>query len=480
MNKIFLSIAFFLSSFMVINAQDNHYEALQLGAKNSILSGATISKWQDPTAVFQNPATLSQTVGNSISFNTAAFTIYKVKLENNLGDKYTKKSSSTRFLPSLVGGDFRANKGESDWVWGYAIYHRNRDNLRFTNRIENNQNIINDAESPGNENYVGQSKLETEFDETAGVFGFGKKLNDRWSFGASFNGIFRTQDYRNAFTGNAIPDPANNPSIDLVASNSDIDVTYSKALAQLKFGLAYQHNGWNIGLTVMTPSVGIYGSGEIVADISLTNIKLPQNTGRKNYIASTRLAKMKPTFKYPLNVAGGITRQFTKIQLSAAATWYAPISKYVMLDPGDAVFVRPPSDQNVLATKNFLQVWSVNNSVVNVSFSADWILKSNLHLLFGYALDQAYSEDKPEEPGFQLATKFWDLTHLNAGVQFIRAKSNWIIGFQSAFGKNSHYRQPRSLDGPTEENFLQGHPNMGIIKYTSTGIIISYSLKFGK
>jgi len=465
---------------MVINAQDNHYEALQLGAKNSILSGATISKWQDPTAVFQNPATLSQTVGNSISFNTAAFTLYKAKLESKLGEKYTLKSSSTRFLPSLVGGDFRPNKGNSNWVWGYAIYHRNRDNLRFTNRIENTQNIIDDVESPGNEDYVGQSAHETEFDETAGVFGFGKKLNDRWSFGVSFNGIFRNQTYRHAFTGNAITDTANHPTIDLVSSNSDIDVTYNKALMQLKFGLAYQNNGWNIGLTLTTPSVGIFGSGEIVADMSLTNIKLPQNTERRNYVASTRLVKMKTTFKYPLSVAGGITRQFKKIQLSAAATWYAPISKYVMLDPGDAVFIRPASDQNVLATKNFLQVWSVNNSVVNVSFSADWILKSNLHALFGYALDQAYSEDKPEEPGFQLAAKFWDLTHVNVGIQFIRDKANWIIGFQSAFGKNSNYLQPRSLDGPTEENFLQGHPNRGIINYTSTGIIISYSLKFGK
>lgn len=479
MYKVFISgITLLLAT--QVNAQDNHYEALQLGAKNSILSGAAISKWQDNTAVFQNPATLSQSTGNSVSFNTAALSLNNIKFLNDLGDKFTLKSSSTRFLPSLVGGDFRLNKGKSDWVLGYAIYHRNRDNLRFTNRIENNQNIINDIESPGNENYVGQSKLETEFDETAGVFGFGKKLNNKWSLGVSFNGIFRTQNFRQVFSGNAIADPANNPGIDIVASNSDIDVSYSKALVQLKFGLAYQDKGWNVGLTLMTPSLGVYGTGEIVADISLTNIKLAQNTTRKNYIASTRLTKMKTTFKYPLSVAVGVSKQFTKIQLSAAANWYSAISKYVMLDPGDAVFIRPSTGQNVLATKDFLQVWSVNRSVVNASFSADWILKPNLHALIGYALDQNYSEDRPLEPGLQLAIKFWKLNHFNAGMQFIRPKSNWIIGFQSSFGKNDQYRQPRSMDGPTEANFLQGNSKIGKIKYSSIGLIISYSLNIGK
>jgi len=460
-------------------AQDNQYEVLQLGARNAILSGTSVSKYQDGTAVYQNPATLTQATSNMISFNTAAMSSENIKFKNAVGKEYTLKSSATSFLPSLIGGDWKPRNRETDWVIGYAIYHRNRDKFRFTNRVEESKNVINDVESPGEEDYIAQYTIQSEYDETAGVIGIGKKLDEKWSVGASFNGIYRNQEYREVFTASVIPRLENNPTIDVVSSSSDISVYYNKAMAQLKFGVAYQDKGWNLGLTLMTPSIGVYGSGEIIADINLTNIKLQNDSTRKNYLASTRLEKLKSTYKYPLSIAFGITKQFPRVQYSICGTWYSAIDKYTILDPGDAVFIRPSTDDNVLVTKNFLQVWSVNRNVINVSASLDYTFRDNLHFLFGYALDQQFNKEMPNEPGFQLAKKTWDLHHFNAGVMLIRPKANWIIGVQTAFSKNDEYKIKRSLNNPSEDNLLQGGLSIGTAQSVLTGLIISYSFKFG-
>ena len=197
-------------------AQDNQYEVLQLGARNAILSGTSVSKYQDGTAVYQNPATLTQATSNMISFNTAAMSSENIKFKNAVGKEYTLKSSSTSFLPSLIGGDWKPRNRETDWVIGYAIYHRNRDKFRFTNRVEQSKNVINDVESPGEEDYIAQYTIQSEYDETAGVIGIGKKLDEKWSVGASFNGIYRNQEFREVLTATVIPRLENNPTIDVI------------------------------------------------------------------------------------------------------------------------------------------------------------------------------------------------------------------------------------------------------------------------
>lgn len=459
--------------------QDNHYESLQLGSRNSILTGAGVSRWQDQTAVFMNPATLVQADFKGITFNTAAVGLSNISFTNGVGKGYNLKSSTFRFLPALIGGDFKSKKNERI-RFGYAIYHRNRDDLRFATRAEYKANIINDTESPGQENYVAQYAIDKTFDETVGVFGLGYKLSDQWSLGVSFHGIYMSTQVIESLNATIITEPSVSPTVDVVSANEYINTRVSKAMAQLKFGLAYQNNGWSGGLTLSTPTIGVFGTGEIDANINLNDIKLSSFPTRRSFFASARLEKLEATYKYPLSLSAGLGKQMRRLYVYGNLSAYMPIEKYVVLDPGNVAFLRPATAENVLNTPNFLQVWSVNRFVVNGAVGFDWQFNDRTRFLMSYALDQHFSESRPQDPGYQLPRKIWNLNHVNAGVQLSKARSEWIIGLQTAFGGDPNYQTPTSFDGPTEEGFLQGKRTTGEVKSTNLGVIISYSFKFAE
>ena len=478
MKSIWLAAVAFLPIFLY--GQDNHYESLQLGSRNSVLTGAGVSRWQDQTAVFMNPATLINADYKGITFNTAAIGLNNISFTNGVGKGYDLKSSNFRFLPALVGGDFRA-KGSNDRLhFGYAIYHRNRDDLRFTARAEYEANVINETESPGNENYVGQYSIDKSFDETVAVFGLGYKLSDRWSIGGSLQGIYMSSNLIESFNATIITNPAVSPTVDVVSTNEYFNTRVSKAMLQLKLGLAYAHDGWSFGLTMSTPTIGVFGTGEIDANINLNNIRLKNFTNRRSIFASARLDKLKATYKYPVSFSVGAGKQLSKFYFYGNLSAYMPIEKYVMLDPGNVAFIRPATSDNVLNTPNFLQVWSVNRFVMNGAAGFDWQFREKTRLLMSYALDQHYSETRPDDAGYQLPRKIWNLHHVNTGIQLSQARSEWIIGLQTSFGGDPNFQQPTSFDGPTEDGFLQGKRTTGEVRSTNVGLIVSYSLKFGQ
>lgn len=464
---------------LCLYGQDNQYDALQLGVKNSLLTGAGVSSWQDQTAVYINPATLTQTKINSVSLNTAAFGFSTLYFKNGYGEGYSLSSNQTRFLPSLIAGNVKLRSMSERWMLGYAIYHRNRDRLRASARLEDDLNVINDVESPGNENYISQYILETDFDETAGVAGIGYELNDRWSFGASLNGIYRQHSYLEDFSANAVTYPENNPQVDVVSSRSNFNAEYFNFMFLLKLGAALRIGQWRLGLTLSTSSVQVLGKGDILAEASLSNMRIPGISDRKNFLASTRLVDLKSTFKYPLSLALGGSRHIGKFDLAASVSYYFSQEVYTVLDPGNAVFIRPSTDENVLVTDQFLRVFSVNREVVNATLSADWRISDRFEVLFSYALDQNYSDRLPSEPGINMAVKTWDLHHFNTGIHLIRPKAEWIVGVQSAIGGATEFRQSSSFNNPTEDNFLQGEPVTGSIDALSLALVLSFSLQLG-
>ncbi len=165
--------AFFLSMAIIfcmeLSGQDNHYEYIPLGSRNSILPNSGLSRFEDQAAVIFNPATLSYAQGSSFTFNTTAVGLSNIKFENGLGQGFDIRYGNFSLLPTVAAGVLKPKKNEKDWVLGYGIYHRIKDKLRFTNRNQSNLDVINNLESPGEEIYIAQYNLGHEVDEV-GLF----------------------------------------------------------------------------------------------------------------------------------------------------------------------------------------------------------------------------------------------------------------------------------------------------------------------
>jgi hypothetical protein len=478
---LLLTVGLLLGISIDLYAQDNHYAWMQFGSRNGILNNANLSRFEDQSAVIVNPATLSEATQSSFNFSTNAIGFNNIKFENGLGEGFTVKNSSLTLLPSLAAGVIKPKKSNKDLVIGYALYTSNTDLLNFSDRVESREDLINEMESPGEENYLAQYNISTNLDEIAIVGGIGWNLSPGIALGISQNFIYRTQEYAQKFSAYAIADPGTGATVDLTGTNYDYYSKYYKLSTYTKIGMTATFNKWDIGLTISTPTLEIMGSGYILADLSLTNIRTSDdlNTPRSDYLANGEFDKLKVSYKYPMNAALGINRVFGKVRMYGSLSWYGNIKTYDILDPGDAAFIQPPSNDNVLYTGQLLSLWSVNKSVINGSIAADWTIRDDYHLLFSFRTDAYYNEFDKEKDGFNPAIKQWDNYHITIGTQRRFGWSEWIVGLRYNFAKRNDYPQPISFSDPSEGNFFRGEIKTGTIKSSGFQLMLSYTFTFG-
>jgi len=470
-----------LTSILTASAQDNHYSWMQYGSRNSLLYNAGLSRFEDQSAVIMNPATLSEATQSSFNFNTNVVGYNNISFANGLGEGFTVKSNNLNVLPSMASGVFKP-KSQKKWIMGYALYHANSDVLDFSDRTERRIDLINEAEGPGAENYLAQYNLKNNLDEFTVVAGLGWKISDRLSFGISQSFVYRNQKYRESFAAYALTDPPLRAPVDLVGSNIDNYVQYNALITYTKLGLTYRTKKWDLGLTLSSPTLRMMGTGEILADLSLSNIRITKDLlqPRRNFLANGHIQDLKAKYKYPINVSLGASRLMGNVRFYGGLQWYGSVGKYTVLDPGTASFAQPPTDDNVLLTSKLLRVWSANKSVVNGSLAADWRLRNDNHMLFSFRTDHHYANFDRNEDGNNLAIKQWNNYHFTIGNQREFKSSTWIYGVRLNYGMNKNFPQPVSFTDPTEGNFLQGAPEKGTITSLGVQLMVSYTFKYNK
>lgn len=480
--SLFQLVVVLISTFNIpLEAQDNHYAWMQFGSRNSILNNANLCLFEDQSAVIVNPATLSEATQSSFNFSTNAVGFNNITFENGLGEGFTVKNSNLTLLPSLAAGVIKPKKSNKNLVIGYALYTSNTDLLNFSDRVESREDLINETESPGEENYLAQYNISTNLDEIAIVGGLGWHISRGISLGLSQNFIYRTQEYAQKYSAYAIPDSGSGATVDLVGTNYDYFSDYYKLYTYTKVGITASLKKWNFGLTFSTPALGIMGAGYILADLSLTNIRTNTdlNTPRKDYLANGEFDELKVSYKYPMNAAFGVSSVFGKVRMYGSVSWFGNIDTYNILDPGDAAFIQPPSDENVLYTGKLLSLWSNNKSVLNASLAADWMIREDYHLLFSFRTDNYYSDFDTETDGFNPAIKQWDNYHLTIGTQRKFGWSEWVVGLRYNYAKRNDYPQPISFTDPSEDNFFQGETATGTIRSSGFQLMLSYTFTFG-
>ena len=365
-------------------------------------------------------------------------------------------------------------------TFGYALYHANTDKLSFSDRTESKLNLVNNVESPGNENYLAQYSLDNRLDEFTTAIGLGWQVSEHINIGLSQSFLYRSMESRESFAAYAIPDPNSGATIDLVGVNLDYYAKYNALSAFTKLGFTYKTAHWDLGLVITSPTLGIFGSGKILADYALSNYRLSQDPSvkRRSFLANGQIEDIKAKYKYPLNVALGASRAFSHCRLYGSVSWYAAISNYTVMDPGTASFVQPPTPDNVFLTTTALSVRSANRTVVNASIAADIELK-NSRLLMSFRNDQHYTDFDPNAKGNDLAVKKWDNWHFTIGNQREFKSSALTLGLRFNYGINSDFPQPASFENPTEGNLLQGTRGKGTMVSKGIQLLLSYSFSLG-
>ncbi|MGB5191040.1 hypothetical protein [Robiginitalea sp.] len=471
LHPYFLLLILFASS---IHAQDSHYWTQQFGTRSALLGGAVLGGAEDNTMIYYNPGALGFLDESSISINANAYRIESIRVENALGNEADFQSSKLGSVPLLAGGMIRT--GSEKWKVGYAFISPVDFNFKGIARAEGNYDLVDDSESPGLEETVAEAAVTNKTSELIVAIGLGHQINENWSVGVSNLFTVRSLTYQKSFSTYVF---LNQDENSLVGTNFLQNADYYNVRYAAKFGVVFQKDDWDVGLTLTTPSINLFGQGTVASNIAVRNLKLIDEN-RISGVATARQAELKTKYKSPFSVALGTNYTFGRSHLGVAAQYYAGIDIYDVMEPAPGSFVRPIDLAPQLQSDEFLSLQSAAESVFNIAIGYEYEVSESLSILGGVRSDMSYfNQDLNEFAGIKPTISNWDIYHFSGGVTLNRKNSSLSLGLLLSAGSNDSYEQSGSFD-PENPDLVAGATTITKASYSNFGLLLGYTFYFKK
>jgi hypothetical protein len=421
-------------------AQDDHYWAQQYGALSTLMGGAMIGGVSDNSAVYYNPAALSFISNSSLSIDANVYKMDKIFISDGAGKGVNLNSAQLSVYPQIISGMVNLLKSNKLRI-SYTMLTRNHNNVlmnaRYTGKPEQDSP---DDQIPATNSYVGAFDYTNQLNELWFGMGMGYSISGKLGIGATAFVSYRGQSYQ---LTNYVREVIN---LDLNYAYSTVTndeaLKYSTFRLIGKVGLSYFSAPWKLGLTVTSPSVGLYGNGSIQREVSNIVVSEIPASLANNFIIMDRKNDVKAVFKHPLSIAAGADFQSAKTRLAISAEYFFRIGSYHLLEPISEPFIYPPSLLDSADIKpaidNFLHIENAAKPVFNISVGFSQVIYKKLSLLLGASTDFTNYETTDESNELLHGFGGSDIYHFSSGISYQRKKSSLSLGFSFAMSPAKH------------------------------------------
>lgn len=407
--RLLLAVAH-LALALPLVGQDSHYWTHQYGGRALLLQGAVVGGIGDASAAYYNPAGLALTGEDEIFLGTQVYDLTNIRIETETGEEASLDSDDLGRAPSFLGGVAPFHPGKHRFA--YAIFKRHSFDLRV------------DGAGLGNTNGIGQGE-STTFSRVT----FDADLSERW-YGATWAyplsnilgaGIStflarRQQLLEIEETGQALlPDGKT-----LVTSDVDY-YKYWHFRVLWKAGLQVDLDRISFGLTVTTPGMRVYGSGERIVNETEAGTEA---IGSGDRLTVDLQEDVQVTYKSPVSAALGLSMMFERRSVNVTVEVFDNVTPYRVLK------VLPARSQTTGATIDN-QVNGSSEGVVNAAVGLEEFFSENFRGFLSLSTD--YSAAPPEDVT-NLSISRWDLYHVTSGAIFSLGNTQFIFGMGYSFG----------------------------------------------
>ena len=293
----------------------------------------------DNSAIYYNPGSLAFINNPSLSIDANVYRMDKTLITDGAGNGLNLNSAQISIYPQIISGMLKLLKNERI-KFSYTLLTRNHNNILMNTRYTSTASQ-NDPENPipGATTYVGAYDYVNQLDEQWLGIGAGYRLSDKLGIGATLFGIYRGQTYQ--LTNYTREINYIDPYYTFGTITNDEAVKYTSVRMLAKFGMAYVPGKWKFGLTLTTPSFGIYSTGSIQRENS--NIIVSENPEdmKDNFLIMDSKSGLTAKYKHPLSVAFGINYQTSKTRIVFSAEYFSRINTYHLLEPALRTFRLP-------------------------------------------------------------------------------------------------------------------------------------------
>ena len=458
-----------------LHAQDTHYWSKQFGTRSALMGGAVLGDSDDNTMIYYNPGALGFLENSSVSINANAYGIENIRVENALGQRGDFESAQLGSVPLLAGGMIRT--GDPNWKLGFAFVSPVNFNFKGIARVDGEFDLVDESESPGLEEAVGETGVTSKTSELIFAIGIGRRLNEHWAVGLSNMFTIRSHNYQRNYSAYIFLNDADRT---LIGGNIAQNTDYYNVRYAAKLGLVYQNGRWKAGLTMTTPSLNMFGQGTVASNIGIKDLILGDGDERTSGVATARQAELKSKFKSPFSVALGTNYEVGRSSIGLAVQYFSGIDLYDIMEPEPGAFVRPIDLAPEIQSDEFLSLRSAAESVVNVALGYEYRLNDNLSLLGSIRSDMSYFDPEVNRSvGIKSTISSWDIYHFTGGITLDRENSSLSLGLLFSTGSKDDYEQNGSFD-PENPNLYIGSRTITEAKYSNFGILLGYTFYFRK
>lgn len=475
-------ILFLIISPIFAWAQPANYWTNSFNTEASLLSGAVVGGNAGITAVFYNPAAISDIKESRFDLNASLFNIEHKTYYKPLGDDSKMDNWSFRVFPRFTSYVYQSKRVEN-LTYQLAIFNRSSAKTEIYDRVQTlNPNL---TDYYADEKYTGIFNLFSQYDDYWGSLGISKQINDKLSIGVAFNLSIQSLSYTRTSSANL--SPINYQYGDTIPIISSTWQSYEKVKAYNwrfigKIGLNYKHDHWAVGINITLPSMRLFGNANVNKTVSQTNIFYNNKRVPDYYLNEY------PKFVYykmqdPFSISAGLMYKDKSHQSEYYVTleYYAPIHEYLAIDTKKET----GSDSDL--GSNFSSYNFGNKQILNIALGYKKMLNKKLGFLAGFRTDfnpyiMGYNENFIETNSFTALNI--NLYHLTGGIKFDYKQSSFIMGLQQSVGYKVDQEEFINFSNPEiyipESGLaLQGTRNNNMTYfYNSIGLYLGFSIVF--
>jgi hypothetical protein len=475
---------------LVYGQSYNHWSN-SFNEESSLVSGAVVGGGAGPSAIFYNPASISEITESKFSFHISLSSVSFVNLENALGNGIDMKRSEFLIQPRFISFMVKP-KNNPDWSFEFATLNYENYLLDITGSVDTETDIL--TYLPGEERYFATYQYYNKYRDNWYGFGSSWKISPVLSLGFSMFVTVKSLEYRNEQDIVAYPidsvfiDGIYKPFYAASYQSSDY-LKYNDYRLVWKLGLLYKKERYSLGLTITTPSLGgMYSDGKRVTNVqSQSNITDPE-TGLPlpDYYVGDYQDKenVHVNNKTAFAVAAGFTlhsRNKTKV-LYTTVEYFGGISPYKLVTADQSPYISEGIATGNLPLNDWLTYVGGAKPVFNAAIGYSWKIRKDLLMLAGFRTDFNYRKGFDYAPYLDNATVKGlelDYYHITGGLSFSIFGQNIIAGVQYSIGAQRNLEQFANLSDPIEYDNVDNVPLQGVRQNTMNAKVNSIILYFG-
>ncbi len=451
--RFFYLFLLFSLGWIESEAQINHYQSNQVGARSSMLGGAVVGYVRDNSAVYYNPSGLAYIDNSSLSVIGDAVSIEYLYEHHGAGPDVGLRSLSAEATPQIFSGILKSKKNPILTI-NYAIINVYASRTPTFAKSSGTYDVFKAL--PGEENYSGVYEYYNSTREDWFGAGWGYKLYDRLGFGFSLFLSVRSQTHRESVDVSVVEENPNTDFSNLIGNNTYFNSVYYMNLALIgKFGLSYEFERIKLGANLTLPRAPLTGLTSSTLNRS-DHLFIPQDSiSAKRSFSQERMTNK---YKSPISLDLGLKYLInSKNSLYLSSAFYGGIDKYNIINPEaletEADKILAPSDEK------YSEVNEANRRIINFSIGMEHLLSEELSLLFGFNTDFNYLDytQLDRKRDFVPSNNTFNIYHVSGGVDWSMEKFNLNIGLRSSFGHSYNTEQFVNLTNPSEDNYLWGN-----------------------